>query len=275
MTLRFDGVSFAYSGRGENGVLPVLREVSFAIGAGERVALLGRNGAGKSTLARLITGLLRPNNGTVWVGDWDTRGRRPEELARRVGSMFQHADQQLFARTVREDVAFGPRALGFDPADVARRTTHALALLDLTSLADEHPYDLPLPFRKLAALAGALALEPALLVLDEPTAGLDPALQGRVGRAIGERAAGGTTLLVITHDLGFAAETLDRALVLDAGKLARDEPVHRLLAAPGRLAPLGLAPPQLVELSLALALPGTPVRIAAVADALAARCSEL
>jgi len=275
MTLRFDAVSFAYGGRGESEGLPVLREVSFVLGAGERVALLGRNGAGKSTLARLITGLLRPDTGTIWVGDWDTRGRRPEELARRVGSMFQHADQQLFARTVREDVAFGPRALGFDPADVAQRTTNALALLDLTLLADEHPYDLPLPFRKLAALAGALALEPALLVLDEPTAGLDPALRGRVGRAIGERAARGTTLLVITHDLGFAAETLDRALVLDAGTLARDEPVHHLLAAPGRLAPLGLAPPPLVELSLALALPGTPVRVAAVAGALAARCSEL
>jgi energy-coupling factor transport system ATP-binding protein len=276
MTLRLDGVSFSYGGGAEDsGSMPVLREVSFALGAGERVALLGRNGAGKSTLARLIAGLLRPGAGTVWVGDWDSRGRRPEELARRVGSLFQHADQQLFARTVREDVAFGPRALGFDPADVARRTTDALALLDLMSLADEHPYDLPSPFRKLAALAGALALEPALLVLDEPTAGLDRALQGRVGHALAERAARGTTLLVITHDLGFAAETLDRALVLDAGRLARDEPVQRLLAAPGRLAPLGLAPPPLVELSLALALPGTPVRIAAVAGALQARCREL
>ena len=87
--------------------------------------------------------------------------------------------------------------------------------------------------------------------------------------------ARGTTLLVITHDLGFAAETLDRALVLDAGRLARDEPLHQLVATPGRLAPLGLAPPPLVELSLALALPGTPVRIAAVVGALAARCREL
>jgi energy-coupling factor transporter ATP-binding protein EcfA2 len=100
-------------------------------------------------------------------------------------------------------------------------------------------------------------------------------LHGRVARALGARAADGTTLLVITHDLGFAAETLDRALVLDAGRLARDEPVHQLLTTPGRLAPLGLAPPPLVELSLALALPGTPVRLAAVAGALAARCREL
>ncbi|OLC07592.1 MAG: hypothetical protein AUH42_03345 [Gemmatimonadetes bacterium 13_1_40CM_70_11] len=270
--LRFAGVSFTYRGGP-----PVLSEVSFTLGAGERVALLGRNGAGKSTLARLVTGLLHPDAGSVWVGDWDTRGRRPEELtqAGRVGSVFQHADQQLFARTLREDVAFGPRELGYDPARCSRLTTYALDLLELTPFADEHPYDLPSPFRKLAALAGALALEPALLVLDEPTAGLDRGLQGRVARAIGERAARGTTLLVVTHDLAFAAETLDRALVLDAGRLACDEPLHELLTTPERLAPLGLAPPPLVELSLALALPGTPVRAAAVADALATRCRAL
>jgi len=267
--LRLESVSFAYPGGP-----PVLRAVSFTLDAGERVALLGRNGAGKSTLARLITALLHPDAGSVWVGDWNTRGRRPEQMARggRVGSVFQHADQQLFARTLRQDVAFGPRALGYDPAHGAQLTAHALEILELTPLADEHPYDLPPPFRRLAALAGALALEPALLVLDEPTAGLDRDLQGRVARAIAARAARGTALLVITHDLGFAAETLDRALVLDAGRLVCDEPLHHLLAAPERLAPLGLAPPPLAELSLALALPGTPVRAAAVAAALASRC---
>ena len=105
--LRLDRVSFAYPGASA----PALRDVSCTLAPGERVALLGRNGAGKSTLTRLITGLLRPTDGCVSVGDWDTRERKPEELARRVGSVFQHADQQLFARTVRDDVAFGPRAL--------------------------------------------------------------------------------------------------------------------------------------------------------------------
>jgi len=232
---------------------------------------LGRNGAGKSTLARLITGLLHPTSGRVWVGDWDTSGRRPEELAHRVGSLFQHADQQLFARTVREDVAFGPRALGCDAADCARRTAHALAELELDPFADTHPYDLPSPFRKLVALAGVLALEPALLVLDEPTAGLDARLKERVVRAIVERSAGegGAAALVITHDLGFAGEALDRALVLDRGRLARDEPLADLLRAPERLEPLGLLPPPVAALSFALRLPGTPVRAAEAARALA------
>ncbi len=261
--LRADHVSFAY------GATPALADVSFTLAPGERVALLGRNGAGKSTLVKLVTGLLRPRAGSVWVGDWDTRDRAPEALARRVGSVFQHADQQLFARTLQDDVSFGPRALGLALSEVHERVARALAVLGLEGLAREHPYDLPPAFRKLAALAGALALEPALLVLDEPTAGLDRALRARVARALGERSTGGVALLVITHDLTFAAETLERGLVLDRGRLACDEPLRHLLAAGDRLAPLGLAPPPVAALSAALQLPGRPVRAADAAQALA------
>src|SRR6266571_382028 len=219
--LRFDGVSYAYHAMPS----PALAGVSFSLAAGERAALLGRNGAGKSTLVRLVTGLLQPAAGVIWVGDWDTRGRAPEELARRVASVFQHADQ--------------------------------------------HPYDLPPAFRKLAALAGALALEPRLLVLDEPTAGLDRALRARVTAALLGRAASGTALLVVTHDLAFAAETLERGLVLDRGNLACDEPLEPLLGDAERLEPLGLAPPPVAALSVALDLPGRPVRARDAARALA------
>src|SRR5207253_2332998 len=250
--LRLDGVSFSY------GAVQVLADVSLALAPGERVALLGRNGAGKSTLARLVPGLARPGAGTVWVGDWDTRDHSPVVLARRVGSVFQHADQQLFARTLEDDVAFGPRALGFERSDVAGRVARALDALELGAQAREHPYDLPPALRKLAALAGALALEPALLVLDEPTAGLDRALRARVTRALLERAGragaggGGAALLVITHDLTFAAELLDRALVLDRGRLACDESLAGLLGAAARLETLGLLRPPVAELSTAL-----------------------
>jgi energy-coupling factor transport system ATP-binding protein len=262
-TLRLDGVSFSY------GAVAALADVSFALAAGERAALLGRNGAGKSTLVKLVTGLVRPAAGTVWVGDWDTKDRTPEALARRVGSVFQHADQQLFARTLREDVSFGPRALGVPEPDTARRVARALGALELEPHAGEHPYDLPPALRKLAALAGALALEPALLLLDEPTAGLDRALRARVTRALLERSAAGVALLVITHDLTFAAETLERGLVLDRGRLACDEPLAGLLGSAGRLEPFGLVPPAVAALSAALGLPGRPVRAADAARALA------
>ena len=261
--LRFDGVSFSY------GTVAVLERLSFSIAPGERVALLGRNGAGKSTVVRLIAGLERPDEGTAWVGDWDTRDCVPEQLAWRVGSVFQHADQQLFAPTVRDDVSFGPRALGVGEREIERRTDRALEDLDLTEHAGHHPYDLPPALRKLAALAGALALEPALLVLDEPTIGLDRALRARVTRALLDRSAGSVALLVITHDLTFAAETLDRGLVLDHGRLARDEPLAGLLGDAARLEPLGLVPPAVAALSAALDLPGRPVRAADVARALA------
>jgi energy-coupling factor transport system ATP-binding protein len=261
--LDFAAVSFAYGDR------PALTDVSFAIQPGERVALVGHNGAGKSTLMRLVTGLLKPTAGTVRVGDWDTRSRRPEQLAHRVGSLFQHADQQLFARTVREDVAFGPRATGVPAAAGAARVARALGALGLESVADEHPYDLPPPERKLAALAGALALEPSLLVLDEPTAGLDRRARERVAAALEGRAAEGTTVLVITHDLEFAAEHLERGLVLDHGRLAQDAPLSGLLALGSRLEDLGLAPPPLSRLSAALALPGHPIRAREVAAGLA------
>jgi energy-coupling factor transporter ATP-binding protein EcfA2 len=261
--LRLADVSFAY------GSVTALSGVSCAVAPGERVALLGRNGAGKSTLVRLVTGLLYPDEGVVWIGDWETRGRPPEALARRVGSVFQHADQQLFARTLRDDVSFGPRALGFAPHEVVRRADEALDVLGLADHAALHPYDLPPPFRKLAALAGALALEPAVLVLDEPTAGLDRGLRTRVADALRQHAQRGAALLVVTHDLAFAAETLDRGFVLDAGRLVCDEPLAALLTSAERLRPLGLAPPSVASLSVALELPGRPVRAREAAQALA------
>lgn len=263
VALRLDHVSFSY------GIVPALTDVSFTLRPGERVALLGRNGAGKSTLMRLVTGLARPREGTVCVADWDTRDVTPDQLAQRVGSVFQHADQQLFARTVEDDVAFGPRAVGLAPADVSARVARALDALGLVALARDHPYDLPPALRKLAALAGALALDPAVLVLDEPTAGLDRTLRERVARALLERADRGAALLLITHDLTFAAEVLDRALVLDRGRLACDEALAGLLTDATRLEVLGLAPPPVAELSTALHLPGRPVRAADAAKMLA------
>jgi len=266
--LSCERVSFAYGGR------PVLRDVSCVVASGERVALIGRNGAGKTTLTRLIAGLERAETGTVRVGDWDTGRHRPDELARRVAVVFQHADQQLFARTVREDVAFGPRALGVPGPEARVRVAAALAELDLGSVANEHPYDLPAPVRKLAALAGALALAPSLLVLDEPTAGLDRVLRARVARAIRARAAAGCAVLLVTHDVAFAVEVLDRALALDAGAVVFDGAIAELCRDPARLRTLGLREPPVAALSRTLDLPGRPVRIDDAALIVAAGCAS-
>ncbi len=212
--VRWESVRAGYGGP------DVLHDLSLAIEPGDAVALLGPNGAGKTTLTRMLMGLVRPTSGRVTVGDWDVAGRRPDEMARRVGYAFQHADQQLFARTVRDDVAFGPRRLGLDPAAADR----ALTELDLAAVAGRHPYDLPAPVRKLVSLAGVLAMEPAVLVLDEPTAGFDAELRSRVVEAVRRRTAGGVTMLCVSHDLAFVAAVSRREVTLEAGRVASDRP---------------------------------------------------
>ncbi len=200
------------------GDVEVLHGCSAEVAAGECVALLGPNGAGKTTLTRLLVGLLRPRAGRVRVGDWDAARRRPDEMARRVGYVFQHADQQLVARTVREDVAFGPRQLGLDPSGVAV----VLEELRLGGVADRHPYDLPAPLRKLVSVAGVLAMQPGVLVLDEPTAGFDRELRARFVAAVRGRLEEGVTVIAVTHDLDLVGTLARRELVMDAGRIVAD-----------------------------------------------------
>jgi energy-coupling factor transport system ATP-binding protein len=207
--VRWDDVAHAY------GAADVVSGVTLAIGAGESVALLGRNGAGKTTLTRMLMGLVRPRAGRVTVGDWDVAAKRPDEMAQRVGYAFQHADQQLFASSVREDVAFGPRQLGHGDAGV----DEVLAELELTSVATRHPYDLPAPVRKLVTLAGVLAMRPGVLVFDEPTAGFDAGLRALVVQAVQRRRAAGVTVLCVSHDRAFVAAVAQRSVTMSQGRV--------------------------------------------------------
>jgi energy-coupling factor transporter ATP-binding protein EcfA2 len=254
----WERVRFAYDG------VEVLRGISLAIGAGSSVALLGPNGAGKTTLTRLVMALRRPGTGRVLVGDWDVAGKRPHEMAQRVGYVFQHADHQLFERTVRRDVAFGPHRLGRS----LRGVEAALGELGLADVAELHPYDLPPPVRKLVALAGVLAMEPGALVLDEPTGGLDRVGRDRVIGALRRRAEAGVTAIVVSHDVGFVAEVAERVVVLREGAVVADAPARTLLSDAAALAALGLKPPPAAALAAALELPGSPIRVAECAAAL-------
>ncbi len=213
--VRWEGVCFGYTGD------DVLHDVSLAIGAGESVALVGPNGAGKTTLTRMLMGLVRPRVGRATVGDWDAATKRPHVMARRVGYAFQHADQQLFARTVADDVAFGPQRLGIGTDQVSA----VLQELGLSDVAGRHPYDLPAPLRKLVALAGVLAMRPGVLVLDEPTAGFDRDLRARVVNALWRRTEAGATVIAISHDLAFVRAVAAREVVLEQGRIVADRPV--------------------------------------------------
>jgi|CXWL01.1.fsa_nt_gi energy-coupling factor transport system ATP-binding protein len=250
-------VHFAYSGGP-----PVLRGVSVAVRPGEAVGLFGVNGAGKSTLLRLAMALDHPTQGSVVVRGLDTKGRHPEDFAPAVGFLFQQPERQLFSTSVRTECAVGPRLAGWDTSRVTNAVGTVLAELGLEDVADEHPYDLPVPRRRLVALAAVLATDPELLLLDEPTAALDGASRARVAAVVRARVERGRAVVAITHDAGFAHEALDRALWLRDGRLALDAATRSVLTAGAHQLPATLVA------AMALGLPPGADRQTAVAAAL-------
>jgi energy-coupling factor transport system ATP-binding protein len=193
--------------------------VSFDVRRGESVAIVGQTGSGKSTLLRLMCGLEAPDAGSVVVAGSSTAKKRGRRAVRRaVGYVMQHPERQLFAQTVAEDVAFGPRNLGLRPEEVARRVDHALELVGLREKRDVSPFELSGGQRRLAAIAGVLAMEPELLILDEPTAGLDPRGRARLRELLADLRAHGVTLVQVTHSMEDAARA-DRVVVLDQSRV--------------------------------------------------------
>jgi energy-coupling factor transport system ATP-binding protein len=249
-----ENVSYRYPS--EDG--DALTGIDLVLRAGEVVALIGPNGAGKSTLARHLNGLLRPTVGRVLVDGVDTRTVPVARLAASIGYAFQNPDHQLFAPTVAEDVGFGPRQLGYPAEEIRARVTAAMAALGIEPLAGRHPLLLGRGQRRLVALAGVLALRPSLLVLDEPTAGLDIAAADRVRRLVdGHRRAGGTAVL-ISHDLDLVAADASRVVMLRRGRVVADGAPRRLLSDGDLLSGAGLAAPTATRLGQGLAGHGLP-----------------
>jgi cobalt/nickel transport system ATP-binding protein len=227
------GASFAY----EEGP-DVLTGLDFAVREGRALALLGRNGSGKTTLMRLLSGGLRPRAGRLTVdGEPVTYDRGGlTRLRTTVQLVVQDPDDQLFAASVAQDVSFGPLNLGLSDAEVRSRVDDALAALDITALADRPTHLLSYGQRKRAAIAGAVAMRPRVLVLDEPTAGLDPDGQERLLATLDRLRAGGTTVVMATHDVDLALRWSDDAALLTpagvhtgptAATLARTELLRR------------------------------------------------
>lgn len=263
--LSVEHVGFAY------GTTPVLRDASFTVNPGEKVALFGRNGVGKTTLTKLVVALLHPTRGVVRLGGRSLKGKAPEDVADRVAYVFQHPDRQLFARTVLDEVAFAPRRGGMEERAALRLAARALERVGLSESADRHPYDLPPAHRKLVTIAAAVAQQPRLLVLDEPTVGLDRDAGARVRTVLAEAVAEDVAVLAVTHDLAFAAEAMERALVLRGGVVTYDGGVRDLLAG-AHARELDLASPPAVRLARALGLDDRLIRAEEVAAALRDRC---
>jgi energy-coupling factor transport system ATP-binding protein len=246
--VRFERVFFRYGGE------TVIEDVSFEIGRGEFVALLGENGAGKSTLCRLCNGLLKPSSGTVWVQDRNTKEVKVSLLARSVGYLFQNPDRQLCQNTVREEILFGLEyvlAAGRTPApEGERRCEEMLALFSLDG--NRAPFTMSRGERQQAALASVLARQPPLLILDEPTTGLDYRECMAIMAVLSRLHREGTTILMITHDMEVAADFAGRVLVLNRGRIIGDGPIKGVMKDKPLLDRASLLPAQIPALALAL-----------------------
>ena len=200
--------------------------VDLHVHRGERVALLGPNGAGKTTLVLHLNGILTPGRGAVAVSGLPVEKRNLTEIRRRVGVVFQDPDDQLFLGTVRQDVAFGPANLGLRGAALDARVMHALDLVGMADFVDRPPHHLSFGQRRRVAVATVLAMEPEILVLDEPSSNLDPASRRELADILRSL---DVTVLMVTHDLPYALELCRRSVVLSDGVVVADGPTFDLL----------------------------------------------
>lgn len=201
--------------------------VDLAVTAGERVAILGPNGAGKTSLMLHLNGVLTATSGLVEIGDILVTRRTLRQIRQHVGVVFQDPDDQLFMPTVAQDVAFGPANFGVRGEELAERVRTALTAVSLTEQAERSPAHLSMGQRRRAALATVLACRPDVLVLDEPSANLDPVARRELAETLGTL---DTTMLIVTHDLPYAAQLCDRAVVMDAGMIVADGDIGSILA---------------------------------------------
>ncbi len=219
--LQVSGLAYAYPDGHQ-----ALFGVDLHVHRGERVALLGPNGAGKTTLVLHLNGLLLPGAGTVAVSGLSVDKAHLKEIRRRVGVVFQDPDDQLFSPTVRDDVAFGPRNLGLRGDALEERVRTALAQVGMEEFADRPPHHLSFGQRRRVAVATVLAMEPEILVLDEPSSNLDPASRRELADILRSL---DVTVLMVTHDLPYALELCPRAVILSDGVVVADGPTRDLL----------------------------------------------
>ena len=203
-----------------------LRRVDLAIEPGERVALLGPNGAGKTTLVLHLNGILVPSAGEIRIGGLPVAREHLKEIRRRVGVVFQDPDDQLFMPTVRDDVGFGPANLGLRGDELDGRVAGALAAVGMSGAAGRPPHHLSFGQRRRVALATVLAMDPQVLVLDEPTSNLDPAARRDLADILVTLPVTG---IIVTHDLPYALELCPRSVILNDGVIVADGPTSEVL----------------------------------------------
>jgi len=246
--IQMEHVSFSYSDQG-----PTVQDLSFHIGKGEFTAILGANGAGKTTTVRLMDGLIRPTSGRVLIHGADTAATSVSERARHVGFLFQNPDRQICKNTVREEILFGLKAVRGEEGEEALNARCGEVLQDFGFTGEEEPFSLSRGQRQRVALASILAVDPEILILDEPTTGLDylecTHIMNRIRRMNEEQQV---TVIMVCHDMEVVLDYAARALVMAGGRLLADGPVKEVFRNTALMEEASILPPQMISLALRL-----------------------
>jgi cobalt/nickel transport system ATP-binding protein len=226
-----------------------LSDIRFQVGRGEFCGILGSNGSGKTTLLKIMDGLIREYDGSVLLDGRDVRSLQPKDIYRTVGLVFQNPDDQLFAHTVFEDVAFGPRNMGFAEAEVKARVERALEAVDLAGSVAKQIHHLSYGQKKRACIAGLLAMGHEVLLMDEPTAGLDPMGEYRMMELLTRlNRQEGVTIVMATHSVDLVPLFLHRLHILSRGRIVRGGPPEEVFTAPAEMESVKLRLPHIAEL---------------------------
>ena len=244
-----------------------IRGVSLDIQEGELLGIIGHTGSGKSTLIQHLNGLLRPHEGRVLLDGKDIweNPKQIRDVRFRVGMVFQYPEHQLFEDTIYKDIAFGPKNMGLSEEEIDRRVRQAAAYVGLSdALLEKSPFDLSGGEKRRAAIAGVMAMEPQVLILDEPTAGLDPRGREQILSMIQDyRRTRGTTVLLVTHSMEDVARVADRVLVMADGQVAMLDTVETVFSRAEELERIGLTVPAVTKILLLLQRAGVAVDTAA------------
>lgn len=256
-----------------------LDDISFSVDRGEFIGIIGHTGSGKSTLMQQLNGLLKPTSGTVLLDGQDIwSDKKLTRQARfRVGLVFQYPEYQLFEETVYKDIAFGPKNMGLSAEEVDRRVREAAGFVGLTEQQLEvSPFDLSGGQKRRVAIAGVIAMEPEVLILDEPTAGLDPVGRSEIlGNIQSYRKAKNATIMMVSHSMEDVARLTDRLLVMNGSKLAMDAPPAQVFTHAEELTQMGLNIPQVTQVFLELKKLGLDVKNVYTIDQAAAEIRRL
>lgn len=244
MSISIESISFTYPNATQ-----ALENVSLEIKGSELVAIMGENGAGKTTLVKHLNGLLKPNKGKVLINGMDTKTVTVAKLAREVGFVFQNPDHQLFASTVDEEISFALKNFGFSESEINRRVETVIKFFELEKYRRLSPFILSGGERKRVALASVLALDPKILIIDEPTIGQDFRQKEKFLKNLLEMVDEGKIVIVVTHDVEFVVPNFHRIIVMSKGKVIADGGIRDVLTDFEVLKRASLLPPKITELS--------------------------